>query len=148
QTNCSACHAADLSGREGPQLAGSTFISQWGDRTAGELISLIRATMPPGAGGTLPDQTYVNLAAFILDANSSRPGSQALNTSSAVSIRSVATGRRAAYLQNGAPSAPAATETKQEPTTPQPPRGITFEGEVKNYVPVTDAMLRNPDPSD
>ena len=28
------------------------------------------------------------------------------------------------------------------------PRGITVAGEVKNYVPVTDAMLRNPDPAD
>ncbi len=26
--------------------------------------------------------------------------------------------------------------------------GITVAGEVKNYVPVTDAMLRNPDPGD
>src|SRR5437773_7664309 len=26
--------------------------------------------------------------------------------------------------------------------------GITVDGEVKNYVPVTDTMLRNPDPSD
>src|SRR4029077_9436667 len=26
--------------------------------------------------------------------------------------------------------------------------GVTVAGEVKNYVPVTDAMLRNPDPSD
>lgn len=147
QTNCAACHAVDLSGREGPQLAGATFMSQWGDRTAGELISFIRATMPPGAGGTLPDQSYVNLAAFILDANSARPGSQALNASSAVSIRSVATGRRAAYLQSGT-VAPSPTETKQDAPAPQPPRGITFEGEVKNYVPVTDAMLRNPDPSD
>ncbi len=148
QTNCAACHAADLSGREGPQLAGATFMSQWGDRTAGELVSFIRATMPPGAGGTLPDQSYVNLAAFILDANSARPGSQALTASSAVSIRSVATGRRAAYLQNGAPAASGPSEAKQEPTAPQTPRGITFEGEVKNFVPVTDAMLRNPDPSD
>ena len=29
-----------------------------------------------------------------------------------------------------------------------PPAGITVDGEVKNYVPVTDAMLRNPDPAD
>ena len=29
-----------------------------------------------------------------------------------------------------------------------PPVGITVAGEVKNYVPVTDAMLRNPDPGD
>src|SRR5438309_775111 len=31
---------------------------------------------------------------------------------------------------------------------PPAPTGITVAGEVKNYVPVTDAMLRNPDPGD
>lgn len=31
---------------------------------------------------------------------------------------------------------------------PQAPRGVTVAGEVKNYRPVTDAMLRNPDPAD
>ena len=29
-----------------------------------------------------------------------------------------------------------------------PPVGLTVAGEVQNYVPVTDAMLRNPDPGD
>ncbi len=29
-----------------------------------------------------------------------------------------------------------------------PPAGITVDGEVKNFVPVTEAMLRNPDPAD
>src|SRR5947209_7881056 len=47
QTNCAACHAPDLSGREGPQLAGANFIAQWGDKTAGDLVAYIRATMPP-----------------------------------------------------------------------------------------------------
>src|SRR5215475_7160504 len=40
---------------------------------------------------------------------------------------------------------PAEQATKQEK---QVPRGITVAGEVKNYVPVTDANLRNPDPAD
>src|SRR5215472_10148244 len=78
QTNCAACHAPDLSGREGPQLAGATFMSQWGDKTAGDLIAFLRLTMPPGAGGSLPDQAYVDLAAFMLDANSARPGDRGL----------------------------------------------------------------------
>ncbi len=47
QTNCASCHANDLSGREGPPLAGSNFLAQWGDRTAGELISFMQSTMPP-----------------------------------------------------------------------------------------------------
>src|SRR5215469_15012519 len=43
QGTCGACHAPDLSGREGPQLAGANFMSQWGTRTAGELIGFMRA---------------------------------------------------------------------------------------------------------
>src|SRR6516162_6500421 len=49
QANCGACHAPDLSGREGPQLAGAIFMSRWETKTAGELIGFMRATMPPGA---------------------------------------------------------------------------------------------------
>ena len=147
QANCAACHAPDLSGREGPQLAGANFISQWGGRTAGELTGYLRAAMPPGAGGSLPDQAYVNLTAFILDANSARPGDRALTAESTVAIRSVASGQRAAYLRPGA-APPATSSAPQQASARQTPRGITVAGEVKNYVPVTDAMLRNPDPGD
>ena len=154
QTNCASCHAADLNGREGPQLAGSNFMSSWGARTLSDLIAFMQSTMPP-AGGALPADTYVNLAAFILDANGARPGSQALSAASTAPIRSVASGQRAAYLQpGGAANAPqpsgqaAAAQGRQGRPARQAPRGITVPGEVKNYVPVTDAMLRNPDPAD
>ncbi len=70
-----------------------------------------------------------------------------------VAIRGIATGQRAAYLQAG--GAPAAAQGKQDNAkqdtakqTKETPRGLTVAGEVKNYVPVTDAMLRNPDPAD
>ena len=151
QANCAVCHAQDLSGREGPSLAGSNFMSQWGDRAVSDLIGLMRTTMPPGAGGSLPDQTYINLAAFILDANSARPGDRPLTVESSVSIRSVASGQRAAYLQPGAAAPAAALQPQpanQNNQDRQAPRGITVAGEVKNYVPVTNAMLRNPDPAD
>src|SRR5690242_4573395 len=77
QSNCASCHAPDLSGREGPQLAGANFLSQWGDRTVGELTNFMQSTMPPG-GGALPANTYSDLAAFILDANSARAGDRRL----------------------------------------------------------------------
>ena len=141
QTNCASCHAPDLSGREGPQLAGANFLTQWGDRTTGALINFMQSTMPPGAP-PLSGDTYVNLAAFILDANSARAGNQPLTAASNVAIRSVASGQRAASIATAAqPAAPTTNQT-------QAPRGITVAGVVKNYVPVTDAMLRNPDPSD
>jgi len=147
QAACAACHAPDLSGREGPQLAGATFLNQWGDKTAAELITFMRATMPPGAAGSLSDEAYIDIAAFLLDANSARPGERALSADSNVAIRAVASGQRAAYLLPGA--APRATApARAETATRQAPRGITVAGEVRNYVPVTDAMLRHPDPGD
>jgi alcohol dehydrogenase (cytochrome c) len=70
----------------------------------------------------------------------------------------VASGQRAAYLQAGGAPSPVQTkqdkpgkqgkQEKQAKQEKEAPRGITVEGEVKNYVPVTDAMLRNADPAD
>jgi alcohol dehydrogenase (cytochrome c) len=152
QTHCSSCHAVDLSGQEGPQLAGSDFIDQWSGRTTGDLISFMQSTMPPG-GGALSGEAYVNLAAFILDANGARPDRQSLTADSTVTIGSVASGHLAAYLQPGSvPSAPAAAgqlgARQPRRALKQTSRGITVAGEVKNFVPVTDAMLRNPDWAD
>ena len=143
QARCASCHATDLGGGEGPQLAGTNFVAGWGTRTARELVNIIRTTMPPGNPGSLDDAASINLAAFILAANGAPigagPGDQALTAASAFPIRAVATGRPAIALEAGgvSPSAPASA-----------PRGLTVTGEVKNYVPVTDAMLRDPDPGD
>jgi len=134
QTNCSSCHAADLGGRnEAPQLAGSNFISAWGTRTAGELLTYIQTSMPPGSPGGLGAATNANLAAFILQSNGAIAGTQALSPGSNVVLRSIATGRTS--LTGGAAVASG-------------PGGLTVTGTVKNYIPVTDEMLRNPDPGD
>lgn len=145
--NCVSCHADDLSGGQGPQLAGSSFLAQWGERTAGDLIGYMQANMPPGAAN-LPVDAYVNLGAYILDANSARAGNQVLTAATNVAIGSVATGERAAYLQTG--GGPVAVQANPQPVRleEETPEGITVAGEVENYVPVTDAMLLNPDPAD
>src|SRR5271156_2315662 len=94
QGNCAICHVADLGGRnEAPQLAGSNFMGQWGDRTAGDLISFIEATMPPNNPRGLGEEAYLNLAAFILEANGARSGNQPLTAGVKIQIRSIATGK-------------------------------------------------------
>ena len=139
QARCAGCHGPDLGGNEGPALSGSNFVAGWGSRVARELVSTIQTTMPPGNAGSLGEETSVNLAAFILAANGATPGSQALTADAAFPIRSVATGKPAISIQAaGTAATPAASG----------PRGITVNGTVKNYAPVTDAMLRNPDPAD
>jgi alcohol dehydrogenase (cytochrome c) len=140
--NCAACHQADLSGRnEAPQLAGTNFMNQWGGRTTGALVTYIQASMPPGSPGGLGPEVYLNLAAFILQANGARPGNQALTGSSDPLINSVANGQMPAALRQPAPAGPLPAATPLL-------KGLTVAGEVKNYVPVTDQMLLNPDPGD
>jgi alcohol dehydrogenase (cytochrome c) len=145
QANCSGCHGADLSGQNSASaLAGGLFMSSWGDRTTSELISFLEGAMPPSNPGSLGEQAYVNVTAFILDYNGARPGSQALTATKAVAIRSVASGRQRAQ------AAPAGEPLggRAEAPVPPTPRGLVVPGEVKNFTPVTDAMLRNPDPND
>src|SRR5689334_10912289 len=79
QANCESCHLPDLTGRnEAPPLAGSNFIGTWGNRSTRDLIGFIQTTMPPGNAGGLGQQTYVAIAAFLLDANGAEPGDQRL----------------------------------------------------------------------
>jgi alcohol dehydrogenase (cytochrome c) len=149
-TNCAICHVADLGGRnEAPQLAGSNFMNQWGDRTAAELIAFMQSTMPPNKARSLGEEAYVNLGAFILSANGGRMGTQPLTPGSKTVIRTVANGQvpddiRKAANQPALTAQPAAPG----PGAPEAVLGVTVTGEVKHYTPVTDAMLRKPDPAD
>ena len=69
-----------------------------------------------------------------------------------MAINSVATGQAPAAAalppgQRGAAPAAAGGQGRGRGAA-APPVGITVAGEVKNFVPVTDAMLRNADPGD
>jgi alcohol dehydrogenase (cytochrome c) len=139
QARCSSCHAVDMSGNEGPQLAGPTFLTNWHRRIAGELIEVIQKTMPPGNGGSLPEETCVNLAAFILAANGAAIGNDKLAPGATFGIRLVATGKPTIAIRPGVENPVAKTPES---------KGLTAKGEVKNYAPVTDANLRNPDAGD
>ena len=156
QAQCAGCHLADLKGSgDAAPLSGTEFMDAWGRRSTRELLSFMQLTMPPTRAGGLSQEEYVNIAAFILQSNGAPAGTAALGTTTPamdVAINSVATGRApaAAAQQAGrgaAPAAPAAAGGGRGRGA-APPVGITVEGEVKNYVPVTDAMLRNPDPAD
>src|SRR5665213_1934774 len=139
QTRCARCHGADLGGGEAPQLAGDNFRASWGTRSASELVTYIQAGMPPDLAGTLSAAEVANLSAFILAANGAPATTSALGADSMFTVRSVANGRPTLSLQaGGGAGAPA----------PSGPKGVTVQGEVKNYTPVTDAMLKNPDPGD
>ena len=151
QASCATCHQPDLRGQgTATPLAGSAFIGAWGSRPAGSLLSFIQLTMPSGSPGTLSADTYANITAFILQSNGARAGNQALTANTQVLISAVATGQApTAAAGRGAPPAGGPQPAGQgRGGPPAAPAGITVAGEVKNYVPVTDAMLRSPDAGD
>jgi alcohol dehydrogenase (cytochrome c) len=153
QTSCAGCHGADLAGRnDASQLAGSLFMGSWGGRTTADLVGFMQGAMPPGNAGSLGEATYLNIAAFILDSNGARPGTQPLTTAARVGISTIATGQARAQAapagRGGRGAAAGPLGGRAEAPVPTTPRGLTVAGEVKNYVPVTEAMLRNPDPNE
>src|SRR5690349_4539732 len=156
QANCAGCHAADLSGiGNALPLSGLPFTGSWGNRTVGDLVGFMEGAMPPNNPGGLGEQNYLNIAAFVLQSNGARAGNQPLTANSTVAIRTVATGV-VAQVQGGG-QGKQGKQGKQAAAAPAgggrgaaapAPRGLTIPGTVKNYTPVTDAMMRNPDPAD
>jgi len=147
--NCASCHLPDLAGQnEAPQLAGTNFRANWRAKSTKDLIDYMSATMPPGKP-SLADQDYVNIAAFVLRSNGAPAGTTALSATTAVAIGTVATGRPAAAAAAQRPAAGGDGDgAPARPAAAQPARGHSVQGEVKNFVPVTDAMLKNPPPGD
>jgi len=151
---CAGCHSPDMQGgNEAPQLAGPSFMSAWRGRTTRELYEFIHTTMPLGAADLSPEQA-LSVTAFILQSNGGKPGAQALAATTAQAIGGVAAGspqgQAAAVAPAGAAQAPAAQAPTAQ-TLGRPgavARGLTVSGEVKNFTPVTDEMLRNPPPGD
>jgi alcohol dehydrogenase (cytochrome c) len=137
---CASCHMQDLAGRnEAPQLSGANFIKAWGRRTTGELMSYMFATMPPGSRGALGQETYVNLVAFLLEANGAPAGDEPITMATAPLIGSIANGEMPAELRKSL-----AQSTVRPGARLFVPKGLTVSGEVKNYRPVTDEMLLHP----
>jgi len=77
-TECSDCHAADLTGGDNaPSLSGLEFVSAWKGATLGELFEKAR-TMPPTSPGKLTPQQSADALAFILSKNNFKAGATEL----------------------------------------------------------------------
>jgi mono/diheme cytochrome c family protein len=90
---CASCHHENLSGGgEAPSLAGGNFLKSWGSRSTRELYDYIQSAMPLGKGGSLSNQTYENIVAFLLRANGANPGGKPFTADTDVKIGNVAHG--------------------------------------------------------
>jgi mono/diheme cytochrome c family protein len=67
---CASCHGAELAGGEhAPPLAGDAFLQRWQQKTVGDLFERIRTTMPQQSPNSRSSQAYLDIVAFILQAN-------------------------------------------------------------------------------
>ncbi len=146
--NCAACHMPDLKGsNEALPLAGPDFMNTWRSRATRDLFNRISTSMPPGKVGSIGEQDVVAIVAFILQSNGATPGTKPLTATTAIGIGELANGEMPAALSQETP-AQSAVRPAGAARPAGPPAGVTFSREVKDYVPVTDEMLRRPDPND
>ena len=78
---CAPCHGEDLMGTGfAPPLTDEMFMGHWVDRNVGELFVQVKETMPADSPGSLSDDVYADLVAFLLSANGHPVGQQPLPT--------------------------------------------------------------------
>ena len=75
QRACAACHLDALQGDAvSPALVGSAFMARFTGQTVHEMVQNLRGSMPQNAPDSLGDRAYVDLVAFLLQANGSPSG--------------------------------------------------------------------------
>src|ERR1700704_5023996 len=74
--SCAGCHRANLAGGgDAPALGGSGFMASFGNRSTKDLYNFIAKSMPAGAPGSLSEEVYTNITAYLLYANGAKAGS-------------------------------------------------------------------------
>ena len=76
--DCATCHGASLQGVGAPPLAGHTFEMMWSGKTLQDLFGYVHRQMPLGRAGSLRDQTYTHIVAYILSENGIAAGNERL----------------------------------------------------------------------
>ncbi|HUE63230.1 MAG TPA: c-type cytochrome, partial [Rhizomicrobium sp.] len=157
--NCARCHDSG----EAPPLTGAGFLNVWGTRTTRDLFSRIKDTMPVDNPGVLSNDTVVSIAAFLLKGNGAAAGTAAFTPTTAVAINTITTaeapqapqagaGRRGRNAANGADTASASGGASADAELRRgvvPFRiGITVQGTVAKYTPITDEMMAHPPAAD
>jgi alcohol dehydrogenase (cytochrome c) len=124
---CAPCHGPELRTLPNAPLVGEEFAAKWRTRNTNDLLAQLRTTMPPESPGSLGEQGYLAVIAFLQQRNGRAPGDQALRPSDGEPIAA-------------GPGGGGQSEAR--------PTGLLVTGTVENFAPATDEVLRNPAPGD
>lgn len=160
--NCARCHDSG----EAPPLSGAGFLNVWGNRTTRDLYSRVKDTMPVDNPGTLSQDSVVSIIAYLLKNNGAAAGTAAFTPTTSVAINTILApqqqagqsgagrrGRAAAADQNGSGAAsagggPLSADAELRRGVVPFRTGITVEGTVPHYKPITEDMMLHPPASD
>ena len=134
---CGQCHGVNLEGMiHAPPLSGVEFLNSWLGQTTDDMFAYLRDEMPPGQAGVISDQAYIDLVAYLLEANGAVPGDRTLTVDAGVPIGD------AADMEEARRAAGAGERPRR--------RSSRFVNQVVPHElsPVTDAMLADPPPGD
>jgi alcohol dehydrogenase (cytochrome c) len=101
--------------------------------------------MPAGAPGSLSEDQYTNITAYLLWANGAKPGTATFSKNTDVKVSTIANGK----VVDDAIKPPAMgkmdlMEARAAEFAPPVGHGLDVSGTVKNYTDVTDDMLKHP----
>ena len=76
---CAFCHQSDLRGQGfAPALVEDAFTSRWQDGNLGDLLTIVKVTMPQDKPASLTDDENAAIVAYLLQANRYPAGQQEL----------------------------------------------------------------------
>lgn len=128
ESSCSACHGSTLDGGPGgPPISGPDFSAKWSGQPTGALLQYVREKMPLGAPGSLSDDAYSDVVAFVWTENLG--GQRESSSSSPPSSASA-----------GHPVAPVSSPMDPIARAAAAARAAT----LASVQPVTDQMLQQP----
>ena len=91
--SCSSCHLPGLDGSSNPtanakgaSLIGARFVQDFGEAKVSALFNKMKRDMPNGKPGSLTDQQYLDLVAFVLQQNKFPTGPAELTVNSATDV--------------------------------------------------------------
>jgi mono/diheme cytochrome c family protein len=79
--SCEQCHGPDLTGdpvMEIPALSSEAFMTSWSGKTVKDLFEHVQRSMPKDKPGSLGTGAYIDVVAFLLQANKFPSGSKDL----------------------------------------------------------------------
>ena len=132
--NCQSCHGAALDdGEFAPALKGGDFLAHWGGQPVGNLGDYIHDNMPKGSPGSLSEDNYINIMAYILQANAISPAKDNLTAENA---RQMSLPGHVGGLSVLAPN------------VKLPPNPTPVANPLDKITPVSEAMLASPPDGD